>query len=279
MQRFESWVQFECPACKNRVWTTVEVPAPNFAAERGSDTATEGKVSFCCPTCNKELQGHAYSSPHYCTIALHDFPETTVDAEPPKYSPDVDWIDYETPNDPYQEFIVSLAHTEDMLTEHGDGFAVANQMVFAHRIGALEAYLSDTIINLVAANPQALSRLLASNTDLAREKFTLQEIDANPDLVKSKVLGHLRDSLWHNLPKVRVIYQSVLNLDLFKILGQDDKATLLQAIQYRHDCVHRNGFNRDKKLLDVFTKEYVTNIKQVLERLVSEINEEASNQR
>jgi hypothetical protein len=283
MQRFESWVQFECPACKNQVQTIVEVPEPNYAAEPGSDTTTDGEVSICCPDCSAELKGLAHSSPHYCTIALHDFPATNVDADPPKYSPDVDWIDYETPNDPHNEFIVSLAHTEGMLVEHGDkigdGIHIANRMVFAARIGALEAYLSDTIINLVVASPPALSRLLTSNADFAREKFTLQQINANPDLVKSKVLSNLHELTWHNLPKVREIYKSVLKLDLFEILGRVDKDTILQAIEYRHDCVHRNGFNKNKELLDVFTKKYVTEIKQILERLVGKIEEEVSKQR
>ena len=49
-------------------------------------------------------------------------------------------------------------------------------MVFSHLVGALEAYLSDTLINLVSDDAEAMKRLLLSDNELASKKFTLAEI-------------------------------------------------------------------------------------------------------
>ena len=45
---------------------------------------------------------------------------------------------------------------------------------------------------------------------------------------------------------------------LFRILNQaNDKASLFKAVILRHDCVHRNGFDKDGNELKVFTKRFV----------------------
>jgi hypothetical protein len=38
-----------------------------------------------------------------------------------------------------------------------------------------------------------------------------------------------------------------------------EKATLFKAVILRHDCVHRNGFDKDGNELKVFTKAFVQN--------------------
>jgi len=81
-----------------------------------------------------------------------------------------------------------------------------------------------------------------------------------------------------NLPKINNIYKPVLNIDLFEMLGDEGKVLLLKAVEYRHDCVHRNGYNKDAKRLEVFTKEYVTQVGNVLEDLVRKIGGKLFNQ-
>ena len=69
------------------------------------------------------------------------------------------------------------------------------------------------------------------------EKFNLAEIAADPNLVRKAVLEHLRSLMYDNIARVRVLYQAVLNIDLFKLLSKDDLETLMRAVVYRHDCV------------------------------------------
>jgi hypothetical protein len=65
---------------------------------------------------------------------------------------------------------------------------------------------------------------------------------------------YLRNMVWHNLAKANAMYRAAFDIDLFKLLGDENKAILLRAVEHRHDCVHRNGTDKEGKKLDVFTK-------------------------
>jgi hypothetical protein len=140
------------------------------------------------------------------------------------------------------------------------GLTSLTEMVFAHRISAMEAYLGDTMINSVQADSAAFGRLLTLNKDLEKEKFTLAEIHASPNFVNSKVRAYLRSLMWHNLPKADVLYKLVLGINLFAMIGEAKTALLLKAVEYRHDCVHRNGYDKDGNRLQVFGLEYVAEV-------------------
>lgn len=271
MSGFECDAQFKCPRCRAEVETTVQLPEPNWTAERFSDLTADDPVEIACPLCEEVFEGYAWVGPDSCNITLNGHPETLVHAGSPHFGQEDDWSTYETPEDPYSIFLDSLRQSDEMLVEHGDGTHLVNRMVFAHRIGALEAYLADTIINIIEVDADVFSRLLASSTDLAKEKFTLSEIQADPNFVKSKIRAYLRSLTWHNLPKASRIYSLVLDLDLLNALGDENKILVMKAVEHRHDCVHRNGYDKDGKRLDVFTKEYVLQVSKALEGLVGKI--------
>ena len=128
-------------------------------------------------------------------------------------------------------------------------------MGFSHQVTALEAYLGDTLINEVLGDADALQRLIVKADELVDAKFTLAQIASSPDLVKSTVRSYLRGILYHNLPKVDVLYDIALGFRILTLV--QDKASLFKAVSYRHDCVHRNGFDKDGNELKMFTKEYV----------------------
>jgi hypothetical protein len=267
---FETTARFVCPKCKRSVSATVAVPEPSFEAERASDNVSEGSVELTCPQCKTSFNGYCFSTVSSCEITLDDHADTTVDAELAHYTGD--WIDYDTPDDPEAIFMDSYHHAGDLLAEHGGdaGAHLVNRMIFAHQIGALEAYLSDTFINFVSKNADAMKRLLSSDKDLSAKKFTLVEIAAGKEFVQSEVTNYLRSIVYHNIPKVRALYNIAANIDLFDLLG-DDKDKLFKAIEYRHDCVHRNGRDSKGNRLEVFTKAYVQETADIMKRLVERV--------
>ncbi|MBB4398880.1 hypothetical protein [Bradyrhizobium sp. ERR14] len=148
--RFETTARFACPKCKRSVSATVEVPEPSFDTERASDTVSEGSVEVKCPKCETVFNGQCFNTVSSCEITLDDYGDTTVEAEIAQYAPDdEDWVDFDTSDHPEAVFNDSYHHTGDLLAEHGgEGAHLVNRMVFSHNIGALESYLSDTLINL-----------------------------------------------------------------------------------------------------------------------------------
>ena len=55
------------------------------------------------------------------------------------------------------------------------------------------------------------------------------------------------------------------------VLNKDELETLMRAVVYRHDCVHRNGHTKDGEKLVVFTPEYVEQIAGITHSLVDGI--------
>ncbi len=274
MPRYQVEAEFDCPECSSEVATTVPVPEPNYAAEDGSDMTVFGDTYASCPGCGTEFHFSAWSGPHSCSLEFPDYPDRKVRVGTPSYSSD-EWENYATPESPYEIFVQSDAQLTEVLEEQGspfDGADLINRMVFAHYIGALEAYLADTLLNAVETNERVFTKLLTSDDELRREKVGLVEVAKNPDWIKNRIRTYLRDVRWHNLAKADALYKVALDIDLFKILGTG-KERLFVAVQRRHDCVHRNGFDVSGNRLTVFTAGYVRDLAKLVRRLVEGIHE------
>jgi hypothetical protein len=186
--------------------------------------------------------------------------------------PDPDeWVDYSVPDDPFTIFMNSYHHTGDLLADHGsdNGGHLVNRMIFSHQITAMEAYLADTLINEIGADADAFQRLIDKDDDLAREKFTLAEIAKDPPLVERKVREHLRSIQYHNLARVDVLYNIALSIRILNLA--QDKPILFKAVMLRHDCIHRNGFDKDGNELKVFTKAFVQDTADLIKAFVENI--------
>jgi hypothetical protein len=183
--------------------------------------------------------------------------------------PDV-WGDYALPDDPFAIFMDTYYTADYLLGDHHRvGNDLLNRMIFTHYVTALEAYLADTLIKAVLADTSAMTRLVTEDSELKKEKFSLAEIAANPDLVKTKVSKYLRLIIYHDLRRVDFLYAAALGISILS-LGRDN-ARLLETIRLRQDCVHRNGRDSDGKALTVFTREYVQDTSDLIKELVVEI--------
>ncbi|MBB4365013.1 hypothetical protein GGD65_006077 [Bradyrhizobium sp. CIR18] len=237
--------------------TKLAVPELSFTGERASENVSEGSVEVVCPSCETAFPGYCFNSMGDCQITLDEHPAVEIHAGLAEYSHDEDWVTYQAPDHPLAILIDLYHHASDLLAEHGGGGAhLLNRMIFAQQIGGLEAYLADTLINVVKNDADAMRRLIAGDVDLRSKKFTLAEISANKQLVEQEVLLHLRSIVYHNIPKVRALYKIAANVDIFELL-EGTKDRLFKAIEYRHDCVHRNGRDSQGNLLEIFTKPYV----------------------
>jgi hypothetical protein len=184
-----------------------------------------------------------------------------------------DWLNYEVPENPHSIFMNSYRHTRDLLANHGSAYGdfLLNRMVFSHQVTALEAYLGDTLINEVMGDADALQRLIVEANELKDAKFTLAQIASSPDLVQSTVRAYLRNILYHNLDKVDTLYDIALEFRILKLVK--NKPSLFKAVGLRHDCVHRNGFDKDGKELKVFTKAFVQSVADQIRDFVDGIEQ------
>ena len=79
--------------------------------------------------------------------------------------------------------------------------------------------------------------------------------------------------LYHNLGKVDVHYRIALGIRILPLAS--DKDSLMRAIILRHDCVHRNGYDKQGNKLNNFTRAYVTatalQIRQFVQAIETEV--------
>ena len=275
--RYKSDISFDCPKCGAKTHETIDVPEPAWVADRASDMTADEDLDIVCEECNEGFWVHVHVAGGHCDITFNDFPNSKIEASHGYYDgpdPDDEWFDDVISDDPYNVFMSSYDECTQYLVLHGgDGFSLLNRMVFAQHISALEAYLSDTLIGQADDRNEVMLALLQNDKKLLDQKFGLKEFLDEPELVKKTVRKYLRGVIHHNLPAVDSLYRYAFNIDLFNLMGQERSGKLIQAIKYRHDCVHRNGKDKDDKKLDVFTKEYVTEIGKVTYDLVKSIEE------
>jgi uncharacterized protein (TIGR02646 family) len=112
-------------------------------------------------------------------------------------------------------------------------------LLYANVVGALEAYLSDTLISAVTRNQKSLRRFVESFLDFKREKFELREVFERHGTIRDRAIIAMRDIIYHDLPKVNGIYRDALGFEL------PDIGELMKCVLVRHDIVHRNGKSKD----------------------------------
>lgn len=111
-------------------------------------------------------------------------------------------------------------------------------MAYAQVVTGVEAYLSGVFINRVVNNPLLMRKLVETDDELGKQKFSLKDIFVKYDGLKLLVAEYLQAMIFHRLDKVKPMYLSVLEVDLGEI------PWLFKAIKLRHDCVHRNGVDQ-----------------------------------
>lgn len=183
-----------------------------------------------------------------------------------------DWANEEAPSNPFSIFKTSVSQANTLLTQVvvPPGSQLLNRMVFSHHITAMEAYLGDALLNEVMEDPKARNRLLTEADGLADTKFSLADISKAPNIVQEETRKYLRDIIFHNLAKVDVLYNIALGIRLIPLMS--DKSSLFKAVHLRHDCVHRNGADKDGKELTIFTKEFVQETGDQVLNFVQKLN-------
>ncbi|MCP9480796.1 hypothetical protein NNA36_02350 [Shimia sp. CNT1-13L.2] len=267
-QRFVSQVSFTCPECNEYIETEVDVPEPNFAADKTSDMTSDDVTEVECPKCGECFSAYAYAGPSHCSIELNDYPETSVSADIPHYTQPDDWDDYELPKDPFQIFMTTTTELRSMLKMHGsaDPEALMNRMIFSQVIAAFEAYFCDTLIIEVTRSNDAMQKLISKDGALSEIKIGLADVLNGSNLVKEQIEFSLKNRLYHKIDDVAKLYKNALDLTI-----RPDRQALTDiktAIGYRHDCVHRNGMDKSGKQLNVFDTSYVTHIIETAENFV-----------
>lgn len=248
----EAEVNFCCPHCKKAVDGLAELP---IVYDNGVEH--HFPISIQCFVCGNHYDASVKTDWDACEIKLDGYPEVSVKAEPARgYFNDYDDYDHdyyewlEQQERPHREVFRTLCQTldsvEDLCTLEVDEqqSRMLRRMLLAQSITAMEVFLADTLIPVTAASIEVQEKMLKSKRiGIGETRFILSDAAGKEDFAKERLVGYLRAVSFHDIAKVNRLFQVGLGIE---ILPEEDELKKLEtAIKLRHDCVHRNGKDRE----------------------------------
>ena len=136
----------------------------------------------------------------------------------------------------YNVFDTAISDIKQLSTL-GENNLTLSRLLYANVITVMETYLFDTIKKQILTRPALLRRFVENQADLKKEKIAISELFNKMDTIKENVIEIIDKMSFHNIHNTIGIYKSVLGVDFPKTTI----ASLVEAIDIRHDIVHRNG--------------------------------------
>ncbi|MBY6067664.1 hypothetical protein KUW17_12980 [Leisingera aquaemixtae] len=279
----ETDASFYCPDCEKNVDGLVELPV---VYEDGGEEHLP--VSVLCFSCNQSFEGWAKTDWYSCEIELDDYPGLQVEASPVQGS----IHDYDDYDDYDQDYFAWLEQQERLSRPVFHAFCKTNddiralalgiqadqrsrmlaRMLLAQSITALEVFLADTLILTVTNNRDVQSRLLKSKElQIGSTEFRLSDAIGFEDFAKEKLLQYLRAVSFHNLKKVTGLFRVGLGIDISPESSELEQ--IQKAIKMRHDCVHRNGMDRETGEVHEISQAFLLGLTETLLRMVKAVDE------
>ena len=138
-------------------------------------------------------------------------------------------------------------------------------MLYVSVIIAMEAYLLDNFLSCLDADKAVFRKFVETTEHFIKRKIPLNTIFAESEGIDKRGRSYLTKMLWHRLNEVGRLYRNTLGVQF-----PQDMKELLEAVQIRHDFVHRNGRTADGKELNL-TVEQIKELIRIVEKLVEGI--------
>lgn len=257
-------IKFKCTCGEECVTDALYVPTPDYLAETSSDSMNWESFEIQCDSCGKEYEISVYNSYYGGEVEINN---------------DAEIIDIEEDmpeEDNFDDFYYLKTEIEktldkiDSIPEDLQPFII--RLLYANAITYLETYLFETLKSQVFQNENSLRNFVEKYEPFNNEdsfKYRLANIFQVKDNLKSHVEKELNGLLYHNLPKIKNIYRTILDIDLGEI------KECCKAVKIRHDIIHRNGKDIEGKEHEI-TKEDVSRIlnhvNKIKESIENQIN-------
>jgi hypothetical protein len=156
----------------------------------------------------------------------------------------------------YESFLQAISSLDKLNNVDIDGGLLTNilkRQIYISVIGAVEAFLSETFINLTYENDLYFRNFIETFPDFKEKKIELCRIFVEQELIKETAKKVMVEIIYHNLSKVSKMYSSTFNIEF------PDFAELSKSVSIRHDLVHRNGKTNKGEIVRV-DKDAVNNL-------------------
>lgn len=267
-------LRFHCSECGEEIEEIIEsFPSPNLLSERDtySGTLETDCTDIECPNCHKDYNIQLASSMYGGELYSDDLDEDTeMEVEDIEDDYFEDYSEIVESNSSFFDTFYTQMEANKRLFEisvlTSDMKTTLDKLLFANIITCLETYLSDALINTVLNNENYLKRFVENFKDYKVSSLKLCDIFKKMESLKKQVKEDLFALMYHNLPKIKPIYKTTLNIDFPNNI--DD---VMKKIYVRHHLVHRNGKDQNGNQI-IITKEELNQTYDLILNFVKEID-------
>jgi transcription elongation factor Elf1 len=263
-------VVLECPKCDYEVRSeSINVPAPILEAEKIKNSYNDNDGYAICENCGEEFDiiisaGFINGNVEVVGCEVDFILEITESFNELEeyYENQIDSI--LTVSNSYDLFsteINNLSKLNQLFIENEELLVTLQRQVFSGVITCMEDYLSTRLIKKILTNEENFKNFVKTNPKIIKRKFNLNEIYEELAKIRDTVKFELLNVIYHDLPKVRLMYQESLKIHFPPI---DE---LIGLIQKRHDIVHRNGKNKEGVKIEM-SREVVDSILDTIEDFI-----------
>ncbi|WP_439894395.1 hypothetical protein ACS7SF_22830 (plasmid) [Ralstonia sp. 25C] len=251
------------------MYQEVHVDGPSFIAEKYSESEKDYYRALVCEGCGKDFEARIISNLYETTVevdgAIGLTHEIVMDAI--HEDEEISWVIELTEQlDNFRKVMTDVVALLKISTA-GDTKITLFNMLYAQAVTAVEAYLSGIFIHTVVNSNALIRKLVETDPELSKRQFSLKEIFTQWEGLKILVAKYLKDLIFHDLKKVKPMYRDVLGIDF------GDVGWLFKAVLIRHDCVHRNGVDKDGNPTGI-EEEHVIDLIKKCSALVANIDEQ-----
>ncbi|QIB50362.1 hypothetical protein [Pseudomonas sp. OIL-1] len=144
------------------------------------------------------------------------------------------------------------------------------KMSYAYAVTLLESFLGDTLKALITEREEFLHNAIRNVEEVSKAKYSLADLAETDLSICDLALKHANEILFHNIPKVKKIYEQVIGVKLQLDISKISRITAL-----RHDIVHRNGYSKYNEPINLNAQDFyqaIENIKEFTSSLQKQIN-------
>lgn len=265
-------ISFTCPECKNLVKKLLTICEPEWGEDKAIDRVVDSSDFICCDNCNAEFDFSIQNDPYEVYVkCLNTHLEDLCVGEPKYFFDDdyFDWIASSQTNCFFDSFVRSIDEYKQLVNEKWvENNQTILRMIVVSTVSAMETYLADVLIDKIDKNEKFLLNAAKHVEDLKNERLTIASFIENSQIAKKKVLEKIRSFIFHQLPKIKNVFRSVLKIEFV-----DDISQLMIIVNRRHDIVHRNGKNQKGEILDLSQQQVLDDISKI-ESFIKDINKQ-----
>ncbi len=234
-------VKYECPQCGHVNEDTFGVPEPDMLAETHHDSINQDFDDAVCEKCSTQFNV-ILTNGFYGGEGEIEGVETIIDVDESIPGEDEEYYDKQLFKDTHSDTEKALDAIEGLSQDIKDNFY---RLLYANIISKLEVFLCDTIVSYVLSCEAHKQTFVQKYKPLAEQKFPMKSIYAKYNSLDKIIKGALTSIVYHDLDLVRKLYKNVADIDLAPTKEIED------AIDIRHDIVHRNGKDKDGNMLNI----------------------------